>query len=214
MFEDYKYTYAYTNDEIIPVEKFESFKFAIRNRIDNFDATGTVQTKLTFVVMNAYGEIEYRDVYKAAENFKGCDQTFTAEDYTDAGYGTDGYLIGLVVIPYVAAEDANVTITNFAKTNNLYQASIILYEDGYKVTLPKLDKPVLNFNEETKLVEGFDELLAYYYAPLTVAGYGDKSYFDSKLTLELEAGLWAIGVRSEDPAFADSDPFIVFVKGD
>lgn len=214
VFEDYKYTYAYTNDEIIPVEKFESFKFAIRNRIDNFDATGTVQTKLTFVVMNAYGEIEYRDVYKAAENFKGCDQTFTAEDYTDAGYGTDGYLIGLVVIPYVAAEDANVTITNFAKTNNLYQASIILYEDGYKVTLPKLDKPVLNFNEETKLVEGFDELLAYYYAPLTVAGYGDKSYFDSKLTLELEAGLWAIGVRSEDPAFADSDPFIVFVKGD
>ncbi len=206
--EAYVFKYAYEDAEIIPLADLEKFTIQTGGRQGHLYVQGDVYTRFVFHIANNYGEVETRELLlpaKYADPYAKNTHTIKATDFED----TDGYIVAIDVYPFgEIADNAEVKVTG--TTGNDYEAT----PKEYQVKLPRIDAPTtLVFNEKTQLVEGFNVDAEYYYAPYTVNGVGEKKYHTGE-TLALETGLWGIGLVSEDPEFADSLPFLVFVRGD
>lgn len=203
------FKYAYENTEIIPLADLESFQVRTGPRQGHLIAQGDVFTKFVFYIANDYGEIETRELLLKAD-YTGVasktTHTISAANFED----TTGYIVAMDVYPFGYIPETT-TFKVSGTTGTDYEAKFL----GYQVKLPRLDAPTtLVFNEKTQLVEGFDMDLEYYYAPYSANGVGEKKYVAGEETLALETGLWGIGIVSADPEFADSLPYIVFVRGD
>lgn len=205
----YVFKYAYEDAEIIPLTDLELFNVRTGLRQGHLVTQGDVYSKFVFYIANDYGEIETRELVLKADHtstYSKTTHTIKASDFEE----TSGYIVAIDVYPFGVIPET--TTFNVSGTiGHDYEAKFL----DYKVKLPRIDAPTtLVFNEETKLVEGLDETVEYYYAPYSINGVGEKLYVSGETTLELTAGLWGVGIVSYDPEFADSLPFIVLVKGD
>ncbi|MBE6649692.1 MAG: Ig domain-containing protein [Ruminococcaceae bacterium] len=202
------FKYAYENTEIIPLTDLEAFKVRTGPRQGHLIAQGDVFTKFVFYIANDYGEVETRELLLKADYSAVATKTthtISAADFEDV----NGYIVAIDVYPFGYIPETT-TFKVSGTTGQDYEAKFL----DYQVKLPRIDAPTtLTFNEKTQLVEGFDVDAEYYYAPYTVNGVGEKKYHTGE-TLSLETGLWGIGLVSDDPEFADSLPYLVFVRGD
>lgn len=202
------FTYGYEADEIIPMASWDSYKFTVAKRQGSIAVTkGSVKTKVTLLIATEYGEIVERSALYDAGNFATKDITTKQSDFDD----NTGYILGIKIYPYYIPEETVVTPNG----STYADLNLQLHRNTYKIILPKTPAPdYLTFDKATGSVEGLDPNLEYYYAPYTVTGVGETQYVSSVDHLEIEAGLWGIGLVSKDPEYADSDPFLVFVRGD
>lgn len=202
------FNYAYEDGEIIPFADIEKFTVRTGARQGHIYAVGEVFTKFVVYIANDYGEIETRELLRKAD-YSGVaaktTHTIKASDFED----TTGYIVAMQVYPFGVVADG----TEFKVSGTVGQDYEAKFLD-YVITLPRIDAPTtLTFNEDTQLVEGFDLDTEYYYAPYSINGVGETKYFSGEETLALDAGLWGVGIVSADPEFADSLPYIVYVKG-
>lgn len=206
----YVFKYAYEDAEIIPFADLEKFKVRTGPRQGHILVdSGKVYSKFVVYIANDYGEIETRELVLEA-NYSGVanktTHTIKASDFEE----TSGYIVAIDVYPFGEIPETT-TFKVSGTVGQDYEAKFL----EYQVKLPRTAAPTtLSFNEETQLVEGLDPDIEYYYAPYTVTGVGETKYVAGQTTLQLTTGLWGIGIVSTDPEFADSLPYIVFVRGD
>jgi len=157
---DIYFSYAYAPDEIIPMSDFIGFDFRVSYRQGGFNVNGSVQTKLVFKVIDKNGKLVDREVYKdAAYTFAGTNHKITLSDFAK----TDGYIVGIVIYPYVLTEGS------YFEYKNSYYGDYCVYlsEEAYKVdVIMPSDKPILSITEKDAVItiENYNKNVTYAYS--------------------------------------------------
>ncbi|MBQ2863026.1 MAG: hypothetical protein IJE84_02520, partial [Clostridia bacterium] len=204
------YSYGFKPEEIIKMSDLESFKVRASKRQGGFNLSGKVQTKLVFKVIDPEGNLVDRVAYKnAVYDWNGTTHTFVPADFEE----TDGYIVGIVVYPYVLTEGSYYTYAS--KTNGDY--NIYLFTDGYKVnrTLEPADQPDVVF--EDGKIKGLDADKTYYYGGYAITGkLGEWTEVTgvTEVTHGITGGLVGISVEGDGKWTSESKPVIGYVEGD
>lgn len=157
---DIYFSYAYAPDEIIPMSDFLGFDFRVSYRQGGFNVNGNVQTKFVFKVIDKNGKIVDREVYKdAAYTFAGKNHKITLSDFAK----TDGYIVGIVIYPYVLTEGS------YFEYKNSYYGDYCVYlsENAYKVdVIMPSDKPILSITEKDAVItiDNYNKNVTYAYS--------------------------------------------------
>lgn len=204
----YGFRYAYKPDEIIPFADLASFTFTAGGRQGHVYADGKAYTKVIAHIANEYGLVEKRELLLET-NFAGTasltKHSISAESFGD----TTGYIVGIELIPYgYIPKDTTLKVSGATDSDWM----VTLHD--YEIALPRVEKPVVTYNAETKLVEGLNADETYTYASYNVLGEGNVTTVTGVTTLQLADGLWGIRRVSDSVDNVNSLPAFVLIQSD
>ncbi|MBQ7897274.1 MAG: hypothetical protein IJ323_02500, partial [Clostridia bacterium] len=235
MLESYSLNYAYTSDEIIPVNELLTMKIGVskRGNYDNFKIS-PITSKVVFLVMDEDGNVTEHTWTGESKALTFYASTIIEETIDVQSISTlpeEGWIVAFKYYPvgYISEDAITVGSTGRGTGNegrriydfNLrvgYDESVTAMADYYVIAKPKAAAPTgVKYDAGTNTISGLTSGTTYTLAPYDVLGAGTGTTYTTEGTTykpatALTAGLWGVSVNASE-ANSASDPYIIYVEG-
>ncbi len=202
--------YAYTADEIVPVDELESITFYNKQRQGSIRFYA--KSAANFYVMDENGVVtpyQWKSGYFHSYQYSEYTQTVDVQNEVDLP--ENGWIVAIEYIPF--AEVAADTVTAVCYTKLAYKAQAYAFEqnhvnmgfyyDNYTIEYPTLEKPA-NVEFADGKFAGLDADVTYAYGRFTADGIETTEITGVTEVAVDGVGVWGIKVVSTDSEYEDS----------